>query len=253
MLDHFRFLADHTRLTPKMTIPSPSVLHFRGGRRAVDPARLPGHGGLLRRSRRRRTAARSRRSPSAGCRYLQLDEVNLAYLCDPEQRRMLSDRGDDPDRLPAIYAAHDQHRHLRPSGGHGHHHASLPRQFPLQLDRAGRLRAGGRTALQPDRRGRLFHGVRHRTRRRLRTAALRAQGQDRGAWPGHLQDGALEPAEELERRIDEPPRNTWTSTSFASARSAASPAPRRATCLTEEEQWAKLARIVQVARNVWGE
>jgi 5-methyltetrahydropteroyltriglutamate--homocysteine methyltransferase len=36
--------------------------------------------------------------------YLQLDEVNLAYLCDPEQRQLLRERGDDPDRLPAIYA-----------------------------------------------------------------------------------------------------------------------------------------------------
>jgi methionine synthase II (cobalamin-independent) len=40
----------------------------------------------------------------AGCRYLQLDEVNLAYLCDPEQRRILRQRGDDPDRLPGLYA-----------------------------------------------------------------------------------------------------------------------------------------------------
>jgi 5-methyltetrahydropteroyltriglutamate--homocysteine methyltransferase len=39
-----------------------------------------------------------------GCRYLQLDEVNLAYLCDPEQRRMLAERGDDPEKLPEIYA-----------------------------------------------------------------------------------------------------------------------------------------------------
>ena len=40
----------------------------------------------------------------AGCRYLQLDEVNLAYLCDPEQRQILRERGDDPERLPGIYA-----------------------------------------------------------------------------------------------------------------------------------------------------
>jgi 5-methyltetrahydropteroyltriglutamate--homocysteine methyltransferase len=40
----------------------------------------------------------------AGCRYLQLDEVNLAYLCDPSHRRILRERGDNPDRLPRIYA-----------------------------------------------------------------------------------------------------------------------------------------------------
>ena len=48
----------------------------------------------------------------AGCRYLQLDEVNFTYLCDPKLRAQVANRGDDPEKLPAIYAAHDQRRDL---------------------------------------------------------------------------------------------------------------------------------------------
>jgi 5-methyltetrahydropteroyltriglutamate--homocysteine methyltransferase len=103
MIDHFRFLRDHTDVTPKMTIPSPSVLHFRGGRRAVSPDVYPDMENFY------RDLALTYRSAlnafyDAGCRYLQLDEVNLAYLCDQSQRRILQERGDDPDRLPGIYA-----------------------------------------------------------------------------------------------------------------------------------------------------
>ena len=103
MVDHFRFLRDHTGAIPKMTIPSPSVLHFRGGRKAVSPDVYPDMNefyrdlGLAYRGAVQAFA-------DAGCRYLQLDEVNLAYLCDPEQRQILRDRGDDPDALPRVYA-----------------------------------------------------------------------------------------------------------------------------------------------------
>ena len=151
----------------------------------------------------------------AGCRYLQLDEVNLAYLCDPEQRQMLRDRGDDPDRLPGIYADMINTAIAGRPADMADHHAPVPRQLPFQLDRAGRLRAGGRTAVQPDRRGRLLHGVRYRARRRLRAAALRARRTR--LWCLGLvtsKSGALESADELERRIGDAAR-TWTSSSSA--------------------------------------
>jgi 5-methyltetrahydropteroyltriglutamate--homocysteine methyltransferase len=102
MLEHFRFLQQHTRATPKMTIPSPSVLHFRGGRKAVSREVYPDmeefyHDlGLAYREAVQAFA-------DAGCRYLQLDETNLAYLCDTEQVQNLADRGEDTARLPGIY------------------------------------------------------------------------------------------------------------------------------------------------------
>ncbi len=104
MVEHFRFLKTHTSRTPKMTIPSPSTLHFRYGRRAVPESIYPAMDEFY------RDLGETYRQcvqdfADAGCRYLQFDEVNLAYLCDPELRRQVAVRGDDPDKLPSIYAA----------------------------------------------------------------------------------------------------------------------------------------------------
>ena len=102
MVDDFRFVAGLARAVPKMTIPSPSVLHFRGGRKAVSEEAYPSMGEFYADLGATYADALSDFG-DAGCRYLQLDETNLAYLCDPDQRRMLADRGDDPEQLPAIY------------------------------------------------------------------------------------------------------------------------------------------------------
>src|SRR5262249_15200931 len=96
MIDHFKFVKAHTRATAKMTIPSPSSLHFRYGRDAVPEAIYPSMEDFYRdlgESYRRATRAFA----DAGCRYLQLDEVNFAYLCDPKLRELVSNRGEDPD------------------------------------------------------------------------------------------------------------------------------------------------------------
>src|SRR5260221_12272710 len=99
MIDHFRFLAKHTKATPKMTIPSPSTLHFRYGREAVPEAIYPSIDDFY---RDLGTTYRKvvRAFADAGCRYLQLDEVNLAYLCDPALRDQVRARRDDLDTLP---------------------------------------------------------------------------------------------------------------------------------------------------------
>ena len=101
-LAHFRYLAARTGRVAKMTIPSPSMLHYRGGRKAVDITayyRMEDYYADLGRA----YAKAVRAFYDAGCRYLQLDDTSLSYFCDPEQRKMLSDRGDDPDTLIEIY------------------------------------------------------------------------------------------------------------------------------------------------------
>src|SRR5262249_17373020 len=103
MLDHFRFVKAHSGATPKMTIPSPSSLHFRYGRDAVPRSIYPSMDEFYRDlGLAYRKAVRA--FADAGCRYLQLDEVNLAYLCDPALREQVRERGDDPQTLPMIYA-----------------------------------------------------------------------------------------------------------------------------------------------------
>jgi 5-methyltetrahydropteroyltriglutamate--homocysteine methyltransferase len=99
----YEFLASCTTRTPKVTIPSPTMLHFRGGRDAIDVATYPDLEDFyadLAAAYRAEIASLA----DAGCRYLQLDDTNLAYLCDTTQRENARKRGMDPDELPRLYA-----------------------------------------------------------------------------------------------------------------------------------------------------
>jgi 5-methyltetrahydropteroyltriglutamate--homocysteine methyltransferase len=90
-------------VTPKQSIPSPTALHYRGGRKAISAAVYPEIDGFfedLGAAYQKAIAAFA----AAGCTYLQLDEVYLAYLCDPNQHSELRARGEDPDTLPQTYA-----------------------------------------------------------------------------------------------------------------------------------------------------
>jgi len=103
-VDHFKFLKSVAHATPKITIPSPTTMHFRGGRAAVDKAAYPDMDGFyadLARVYSEEVAAFA----DADCRYLQVDEVNFAFLCDPRLREEVRvNLGEDPAALPAIYA-----------------------------------------------------------------------------------------------------------------------------------------------------
>jgi 5-methyltetrahydropteroyltriglutamate--homocysteine methyltransferase len=92
-----------TKRTPKVTIPSPTMLHFRGGREAISREAYPD---LEQFFADVATAYRAeiRALAEAGCTYLQLDDTNLAYLCDAKMREGAKARGDDPDELPRRYA-----------------------------------------------------------------------------------------------------------------------------------------------------
>jgi 5-methyltetrahydropteroyltriglutamate--homocysteine methyltransferase len=99
----FSFLAAATRATPKMTIPSPSMAHFRGGREAVDRIAYPEIDEFFA-DLARVYAEEIADLAARGCRYLQLDDTNLAYLCDPKLREGVRAIGEDPDLLPHTYA-----------------------------------------------------------------------------------------------------------------------------------------------------
>ncbi len=102
-LEDFKFLKSVAGRTPKVTIPSPTMLHFRGGRGAISKEAYPDLEAFY------ADVAACYRAElkslgEAGCSYLQLDDTNLAYLCDPNFRKGAAERGDDPDKLPAMYA-----------------------------------------------------------------------------------------------------------------------------------------------------
>src|SRR5689334_7513676 len=103
MLEHFKFLKAHARVTPKMTIPAPSTLHFRQGRAAISKEVYPDLDAFFADLAAAYQAA-IRAFYDAGCRYLQLDDTAWSMLCDPYERAQSQKRGDDPDVLPKRYA-----------------------------------------------------------------------------------------------------------------------------------------------------
>jgi 5-methyltetrahydropteroyltriglutamate--homocysteine methyltransferase len=99
----YQYLASVATGTPKVCVPSPTMVHFRGGRAAIDIESYPDLDAFfhdLAACYHAEIAALY----DAGCRYIQLDDTNLAYLCDPLMRQGAVDRGDDPDELPRAYA-----------------------------------------------------------------------------------------------------------------------------------------------------
>jgi len=103
MLEHFKFLKNHTRVTPKMTIPAPSTLHFRQGRASISKEAYPDLDRFFDDLAKTYRGA-IRAFYDAGCRYLQLDDTAWAMICDPNERVQSRARGDDPDTLPQRYA-----------------------------------------------------------------------------------------------------------------------------------------------------
>lgn len=104
MLEHFRYLNSIAGdAAAKMTIPSPSVMHFRGGRKAIDSTVYPQLDAYF------DDLAQTWRDAihafyAAGCRYLQLDDTVWAYLCSDDQKRQIRERGEDPEQLARTYA-----------------------------------------------------------------------------------------------------------------------------------------------------
>ena len=104
--DHFRFLTDTAGgVTPKLTIPSPSMVHYRGGAAAIDPDVYPDQDQFWR-DLTAAYAEQVRRVAELGCTYLQFDDTSLAYLNDPKQREMMSERGEDAEHLHQSYIRH---------------------------------------------------------------------------------------------------------------------------------------------------
>jgi 5-methyltetrahydropteroyltriglutamate--homocysteine methyltransferase len=103
LLADFDFLRSVTHRVAKVTMPSPTMLHFRGGRKAISAEAYPDLDGFYE-DVAACYRAELRALGAAGCTYVQLDDTNLAYLCDSQMREAARLRGDDPDELPLRYA-----------------------------------------------------------------------------------------------------------------------------------------------------
>ncbi len=200
--DDFAFLASVTTKTPKVSIPSPTMLHFRGGRAAISTEAYPDFDRFFD-DVAAAYRAEIRSLAAAGCRYLQLDDTNLAYLCDPEMRRGVRARGDDPDELPRRYARFINAAIAdRPPGlticvhlCRGNFKSAWVAEGgyePVAEVLFNELAVDG-----------LLPGVRRRALGRLRAAAVRAARQAGGAGAGQLKgrgDGDVGRARAADRR-----------------------------------------------------
>jgi len=250
MLEHFRFLKDHTKATAKMTIPSPSVLHFRGGRKAVPESIYPNMGeffqdlGVAYRKAVRAFA-------DCGCRYLQLDETNLAYLCDPEQRQMLKARGDDPEKLPQIYAGLiNTAISDRPSG------MTITMHLCRGNFRSLWIAQGSYEPVAEL----LFNTINvdgyfmeYDTERAGGFEPLRFVPKGKTVVLGLVtsKSGALESKDALKRRVNDAVRYLDLEQLCLSPQCGFA-STEEGNLLAETEQWAKLSVIVEVANEIWG-
>jgi 5-methyltetrahydropteroyltriglutamate--homocysteine methyltransferase len=250
--DDFTFLQSVTATaTPKLTIPSPSMVHYRGGPASIDPAVYPDIEEFWA-DLSAAYAAEIAALGGLGCRYLQLDDTSLAYLNDPRQRAELSARGDDADS-----------QHLR---------------YIRQINAALVGRPAGMTVTT------------HMCRGNFRSSWVAEGGYDfvaealfselavdgffleyddsrsggfeplRFVPPGKLvvlglvttKRGELESPDVLKRRIDEATRFVALDQLCLSPQCGFS-STVEGNVLTYEEEVAKLGLIVDVARDVWGE
>jgi 5-methyltetrahydropteroyltriglutamate--homocysteine methyltransferase len=91
-------------LTPKVTIPSPTMLHFRGGRAGISKEAYPELDPAFYDDVAKAYGDELQSLADAGCTYVQMDDTNMAYLCDERMREAARSRGDDPNELPHRYA-----------------------------------------------------------------------------------------------------------------------------------------------------
>ncbi len=250
MIAHFEFLKAHTRQTPKLTIPSPSSLHFRYGREAVPTTLYPDMAEFYRdlgETYRKVIAAFA----DAGCRYLQLDEVNLAYLCDPALRKLIADRGEDPAALSGIYADMVN----AAIGG-------LPQDMTVGMHlcrgnfRSSFVASGGYEPVAELLFNRInVHGyfMEYDSDRAGGFEPLRFVPKSKTVVLGLVttKSGGLESKDAIKRRIEAAAKFIALDQLCLSPQCGFA-STEEGNVLAEDEQWAKLRMIVEVAEEVWG-
>jgi 5-methyltetrahydropteroyltriglutamate--homocysteine methyltransferase len=250
MLEHFKFLKARTTRTPKMTIPAPSALYGRPLRTPIDKAVYPTLDTLFADlGAAYRKAVRA--FADAGCRYLQLDEVFIAMLCDPHYRQQMKDRGDDPEALGTIYgdlinmAISD-----------------IPPDMTVTMHlcrgnyKSTFMGTGGYDAMQEVLFDRIkVHGyfMEYDTDRAGGFEPLRRLQKGRVAVLGLVttKTGTLESKDAIKRRIEEAAKFTDLDQLCLSPQCGFA-STEEGNILAEDEQWAKLKMIGEVAREVWG-
>ncbi|MBV9347328.1 MAG: 5-methyltetrahydropteroyltriglutamate--homocysteine S-methyltransferase, partial [Pseudolabrys sp.] len=247
---HFKFLKANCRVTPKMTIPAPSTLHFRQGRKSISKDIYPDLDAFF-----DDVAAAYRKAIKAfydaGCRYLQLDDTAWSMMCDPKQRDESRGRGDDPDKLPEIYARMtNKALEGKPSDMTVTMH-SCRGNFRSTFIASGGYefvaeQLFGNTNLDG-------YFLEFDTDRAGGFEPLRKLKGNKQVVLGLVtsKSGRLEPKDDIKRRIDEASKIVPLEQLCLSPQCGFA-STEEGNVLAEEEQWAKLRLIVELAEEVWG-
>ena len=249
-IEHFKFLKAHCNVTPKMTIPAPSTFHFRQGRAMVSREAYPDLDNYFADIATAWGKA-IRAFYDSGCRYLQLDDTAWAMICDPSERQHSRERGDDPDSLPAIYAQvtnkvleakpadmtitmHSCRGNFRSTWiAQGGYEFVAEHLFSTRLDgyflEYDSDRAGGFEPLRFFPKG----------------------GKQLVLGLVTSKSGRLEGKDDIKRRVDEATKYVPLEQLCLSPQCGFA-STEEGNVLAEEEQWAKLGMIVELADEVWG-
>ena len=250
MVEHFKFVAAHTKRAPKITIPAPSAIYGRPMPTPIDKTAYPAMDRFwddLGQAYKKAV----RGFADAGCRYLQLDEVFIAMLCDQKYRQQMKDRGDNPETLGGLYG--DLINTAM---------SDIPSDMTITMHlcrgnyKSTFMGAGGYDAVQEILFNKInVHGyfMEYDTERAGGFEPLRLLPKGKIVVLGLVttKTGTLESKDALKRRIDEAAKFVDLD-QLALSGQCGFASTEEGNALTEDEQWAKLRMIVEVADEVWG-
>ena len=251
MLEHFRFLRDHTRATPKMTIPSPSVMHFRLEPGAVVKSAYPDRDAIFDDLAVAYQKA-VRAFYDAGCRYLQWDDTAWAYLCSQEQLTKAKERGLDVDHLQETYTrCINKGLEAKPAdmtitthvcrGNFRSTFISSGGYEPVAENLLGKCNYDGYFLEYDSDRAGGFEPLRFLPKGKKMVVLGLVTSKT----------GRLEPRAEVKKRIEEATKYMALDQLCLSPQCGFA-STEEGNVLAEEEQWAKLRMIVELAEEVWG-
>jgi 5-methyltetrahydropteroyltriglutamate--homocysteine methyltransferase len=249
--EDFSFLQATTSNVPKLTIPSPSMVHYRSGKAAIDPAVYPDLDAFW----ADLTAAyreEVRRLGDLGCTYLQFDDTSLAYMNDPHQREYIASIGGDPERQHVEYIHHiNESLAERPAGMRVTTHmcrgnfrdswAAEGSYDHVAEALLNELEVDGFFMEWDDERSGGFEPLRFLPKGEKQVVLGLVT----------TKSGALESKDDLKRRIEEASRYAPLEQLCLSPQCGFS-STVEGNSLSEEQQWAKLRLIVELAEEVWG-
>ncbi len=251
-LEHFKFLKATAKVTPKMTIPAPTVLHLRTGRAAISAGAYPEIGAFF--DDLGATYAKAIKAfYDAGCRYLQLDDTAWGSLCSAAEREKIKARGENADALPGLYAkCLNVALAAKPAdmvitthvcrGNFRSHWFSEGGYEPVAEVLLGGVNYDGYfLEYDSDRAGGL-EPLRFLPKGKKRVVVGLITSKT----------GELESKDDIKRRLDEAARYAPLEQLCLSPQCGFA-STEEGNVLTEEQQWAKLRFVVEIAKEVWGD